>query len=157
MRAVRLPIILFVVCAVAFGAANASLKSGKAELKSAGPLAFGPEGILFVGDSAGASIVALDTEDRKPAASGGSFEITELALENIKHSSVSLPDAPGAAAKDGRGQSLRQEAITHIAFVNGNVIVAGLSNEELSSSLRSIPFPFQQADKGASIEIFHGS
>jgi len=32
----------------------------------------------------------------------------------------------------------------------GNVIVAGLSNEEFSSSLRSIPFPFQQAGKGAS-------
>jgi len=56
-----------------------------------------------------------------------------------------------------RGQSKRVEAITHIAFVNGNVIVAGLSNEEFSSSLRSIPYPFQQASKGANVEIFHGS
>ena len=39
--------------AVAFSASEATLKSGKADLKSAGPLAFGPEGILFVGDSAG--------------------------------------------------------------------------------------------------------
>ena len=41
--------------------------------------------------------------------------------------------------------------------MNGNVIVAGLSNEEFSSSLRSIPFPFQPAGKGSSIEIYHGS
>jgi hypothetical protein len=36
-------------------------------------------------------------------------------------------------------------------------MIAGLSNEEFSSSLRSIPFPFQAASKGAGIEIWHGS
>jgi hypothetical protein len=41
--------------------------------------------------------------------------------------------------------------------VNGNVIVAGLSNEEFSSTLRSIPYPFSNASKGAGIEIFHGA
>ena len=41
--------------------------------------------------------------------------------------------------------------------MNGNVVVAGLSNEEFSSSLRSIPYPFQQGVKGAGIEIYHGS
>jgi hypothetical protein len=83
-------------------------------------------------------------------------KISELSLENIHHSTVALPDAPGNA-KDARGQNPRLEAITHIAFLNGKVIVAGLSNEEFSSSLRSIPFPFQQADKGSNIEIYHGS
>src|ERR1700683_5850267 len=42
------------------------LTAGKVQLKSAGPLAFGPDGILFVGDSVGASIMALDTNDRTP-------------------------------------------------------------------------------------------
>lgn len=197
--------------ALAFGASS-TLTTGKAELKSAGQLAFGPDGILFVGDSANASIVALDTEDRTPARSGGKIDvlginkkiaamlgttpdqilvndlavnpiskkaylsisrgrgpdaaglilrvdasgkITELALDNIKHSMVSLPDAP--ASKDGKGTNPRMETITHLAYVDGNVVVAGLSNEEFSSSLRSIPFPFQQAAKGSSIEIYHGS
>jgi hypothetical protein len=49
------------------------------------------------------------------------------------------------------------DTVTQIAYVNGSVVVAGLSNEEFSSSLRSIPFPFQQANKGASIQIWHGS
>ena len=41
-------------------------KSGKAELKSAGPLAFGPPGVLFVGDSQGAALFAIGVEPGTP-------------------------------------------------------------------------------------------
>jgi hypothetical protein len=41
-----------------------SLKKGTPELKSAGALAFGPQGILFVGDTQAATIYAIDTGDR---------------------------------------------------------------------------------------------
>ncbi len=41
--------------------------------------------------------------------------------------------------------------------MNGNLIVAGLSNEEWSSALRSIPYPFKEADKGATLQIWHSS
>jgi hypothetical protein len=44
-----------------------------------------------------------------------------------------------------------------MAFVNGNLMVAGLSNEEWSSALRSIPYPFRIADKGATLQIWHAS
>ena len=43
----------------------ADLSSGKVQLMSAGSLAFGPDGILFVGDSVGGTVVAIDTQDRK--------------------------------------------------------------------------------------------
>ena len=43
-----------------------TLSKGKANLQSAGALAFGPEGILLVGDSTSAAIFALDTADRGP-------------------------------------------------------------------------------------------
>src|SRR5580693_8186429 len=56
-------------------AATGTMPMGKAELKSAGALAFAPDGILLVGDSVGASILALDVNDRTPAAPGGSLEI----------------------------------------------------------------------------------
>lgn len=52
----------------AFAASVDSLKPGKAELKSAGALAFGPDGVLFVGDSIGAAIFAVDTKDRSKSA-----------------------------------------------------------------------------------------
>jgi hypothetical protein len=49
-------------------ALTADLKEGKLELKSAGPLAFGPDGVLFVADTKAAAIVALATDDVKAAA-----------------------------------------------------------------------------------------
>jgi hypothetical protein len=77
-------------------------------------------------------------------------KLSEVSLANIKHQSVSLIDSPQADRQ-------RMEAITQLKYVDGKVMVAGLSNEEFSSSLRAIPFPFQAADKGAGIEIWHGS
>ena len=210
----RIPAVLVLCTAACLAAGTGDLKAGKADLRSAGPLAFGPEGVLFIGDSAGAAIFAVDTGDRKSSA-GGSFEIkginekvaallgtapdqieihdvavnpishnvylsvsrgrgpdaaavilkadgsgklSEVSLANVKHASVraarcARPPTP----RIRRGNSKRVEAITDLAFVDGKVIVAGLSNEEFSSSLRSIPYPFREADKGAGIEIFHGA
>ena len=49
------------------------------------------------------------------------------------------------------------QTITNMNYVNGSVIVAGLSNEEWSSALRSIPYPFTAAPKGATLQIWHSS
>ena len=43
------------------------MTSGKVQLQSAGPLAFGPDDVLFVGDTVGAVNVESDTEDKDPA------------------------------------------------------------------------------------------
>ena len=48
---------------------TADFKEGKPAFKSMGPLAFGPDGILFVADTKSAAIVAIATGDTK-AASG---------------------------------------------------------------------------------------
>lgn len=205
-----------VACGASFAAvaplSAASMMTGKAEIRSAGPLAFGAGGILFVGDSVGASVYALDTADtakvkaampveikgvnQKIAALLGTTpdqilindvvlnpssknmyisvsrgkgpdatpvilkadsagKLTELSLDNIKHARVSLSDAP-ESKPDARGRNPRMEAITDLAFVDGKVLVAGLSNEEFSSSLRSINYPFGDASKATGIEIYHG-
>jgi len=54
------------------------LEVGKAEIKSVGPLAFGPEGILFVGDNVGAAIFAIDVGDADVAS-----EQRETNVENL--------------------------------------------------------------------------
>jgi hypothetical protein len=46
------------------------MKDGKLELKSAGPIAFGPEGILLIADTKAAAIAAVATGDTKSGASG---------------------------------------------------------------------------------------
>ena len=188
-----------------------NLPVGKVPLTSAGSLAFGPEGILFVGDSVGAQIVAIDTKDTIPAAKGSinvegvdakiaamvgvpadqivinnvavnpisknayvsasrgkgpdaapliakvdtSGKITMLLLDSAPNQAVSLVDAP--EAKSNGRQNPRMQTITDMTYVNGDLMVAGLSNEEWSSALRSIPFPFKSAEKGATLQIWHSS
>ena len=200
-------ILLVSVCVLAAAApATTAMNTGKAGVRSAGPLAFGPDGILFVGDSMGGQIVAIDTGDTKPAASASmnvqgidakiaaalgttpdqisirdlvtnpisknvyisvnrgqgagampvilkldaAGKLSEVGLDNVKHAVATLPNPITRSEQ-------RTDTITEIRYVNGKVLVAGLSNEEFASNLRVIPFPFETADKGASIEMYHGS
>jgi hypothetical protein len=46
---------------------KAGMKEGPVALKSAGPISFGPEGILFVADTQAAAILAIATGDTTPA------------------------------------------------------------------------------------------
>jgi hypothetical protein len=80
-------------------------------------------------------------------------------LDKVKFSRAELPDAPtdGVVGQGQRQSNPRQEAITDIAFFEDRVLVAGLSNEEFSSTLRAIPFPFKTVGNGTSVEIYHGS
>ena len=82
-----------------------------------------------------------------------------VALDNVRFSRAELPDpAADTVAEAGKKQQNRRlEAITDIAYVDGKVLVAGLSNEEFSSSLRAIPFPFKTVARGTSVEIYHGA
>jgi hypothetical protein len=54
---------------------TAGMKEGKLELKSAGPIAFGPEGILFIADTKAAAIAALATGDTKAVAASSLTKI----------------------------------------------------------------------------------
>jgi hypothetical protein len=189
-------------------------KTGKPDLKSAGQLAFGPEGVLFVGDSQGAAIFAIGVGPASGGKSGGEFKVEGvdaklaallgttagdilindmavqpgsstvflsaargrgpdaepviatvnstgkvalLPLDNVAYGKVSLTNVPGLEDKDARGNSRRQEAITDLHYVDGKVFIAGLSNEDFTSRMRAISFPFAEADKGADIGIYHGA
>lgn len=82
-----------------------------------------------------------------------------VSLERVRYSRVDLPD-PAADAMVGQGNrqsNRRMEAITDIAYADGKLLVAGLSNEEFASTLRAIPYPFQEATRGTSVEIYHGA
>ncbi len=199
-----------VASAAPVAAADVGLKPGTVELKSAGPLAFGPNGILLIGDPQGAAVYAVDTGDRTqttgPAykmakvedriagllgttgtdltiadvvvnpASGQVYfsvgrgrgpqatpvilrlnrqgEFSEVPLKDVKCAKATLPDP--AKPKAG-GKSMRSPAITGLAYHDGKVYVAAISNEEFDSTFRAIPFPFADVAKGTTVEIFHGS
>jgi hypothetical protein len=53
---------------------------------------------------------------------------------------------------------IRTSTVTDMGYVDGALLVAGLSNEEFSSKLRRIPFPFTgEAAPAGNLEIFHVS
>ncbi|WP_437225222.1 hypothetical protein SH661x_003968 [Planctomicrobium sp. SH661] len=189
------------------------LKPGNPEPQTASALAFGPDGILFIGDAQGATIYAVETSDAKSEGSlpetlegvdqqiakaldttfdvvkitdlavnpetknvfiaaqvegkaprifkleGGKPGLTELELSGIPFSSVALPNA--AEDKDimvgNRKRNNRGSAITDLAFVEGQLVVAGLSNDKAASNVWSLKFPFQDVDQGTSLEFYHGA
>jgi hypothetical protein len=187
---------------------KANLIKGTPDLKSAGQLAFGPDGILFVGDTKGAALFAIQTDEaanpgeKRPievadvtgkiaAALGvkanqiivndlavnprsGSVylsvsrglgpeaapvlvrinsdgKLEEFSLANVGFSKAELPNVADSG-------NARNESITDLAFADGRVFVAGVSNEEWSSRLIAIPYPFSAGGfDGGAIEIYHGA
>ena len=85
----------------------------------------------------------------------GAGTIALVDLAKAKFTSVTLPNPP-AATSTGRGNP-RTQTIMDMSYVEGKLIVAGLSNEEFASKLWTVPYPFAATDRGTSIEIFHGN
>jgi len=77
-------------------------------------------------------------------------KLAEQKLEDVKFSQAQLPNAPTEDKK-------RQEVTTDLQFTGGQIIVAGLSNEEFASQLRVLDFPFKETAGGTGVEIYHGA
>ena len=205
MKKMLLIAALVLAAAPAYAGPTDGMTKGTPNLQSISALAFGPGGVLFVGDPTAATIFAVDTADTKEGgkgdltiekleeklaamlgvvktdlsvsdmkvnpASGNIYlsvtrgkgtdsvpvllkidrdgKISEFATKDVMFSQVKIPNPT-----EGKN---RTQVITNMAYVDGKLVVAGLSNEEFASTLRTIPFPFKEADKGAGIEIFHGA
>jgi hypothetical protein len=217
------------------------LQRGNVALRSAGPITFGPDGVLFVADSAAATIHAVDVGsvvgDAGEEATAQPFDlahvdehvasylgaavgdvaihdlavhpsthdvylsvqrghgddaqavlvridhvdgaVTDVDLTDVPTASVSLDDAPDedddrsdvTLPTDGSGEELtfgdrtirilkrpiRLATITDLAWADGALLVAGLSNEEFASKLRRVPLPFGGKVEANNLEIFHVS
>lgn len=191
-----------------------------AVLVSAGPLTFGPPGVLFVGDSHGGRVVAFELEEsaREPRplelarldqrlvelldTERRYLQIHDLAISPVSHDayiSVSSGSKTGSAGikapvqggrtphvirLDGSGKLSRldlaalpstsapledvREAgttrhghdrrswnVLEMKFVDGTLFISGMSNEEWSSKIRRINYPFDGRAKASAIRIFH--
>lgn len=84
----------------------------------------------------------------------GAGKVDVVSLDNVAFSSLALPNAPDLSP-NGRGN--RSQSITNLQYLNGRIYIAGLSNEEFASKLWAVGYPFKDADRGTSVEIFHGS
>jgi hypothetical protein len=197
----------------AFAVDHYKLPTGTPELQSAGPLAFGPFGLLLIGDNKAGAIVAVQTDDRdgNPAAadyqignlaealasvagvdpqaiqiqdlavnpasgrlyiaitaegkplivrSDAAGQFAKLSLENVPFSRGVLPNVPEdkVVGEGRRARNNRMNAITDLAFVDGRVILSGLSNAAAPSNVRALNFPFEkELGTGSSLEIYHAA
>jgi hypothetical protein len=131
---------------------------GTVDAKSATALAFGPKGVLFIGDSAGAAIYAVDTGDVKGASEKAvNFERIDQKIaallgtteKDVKINDVKVNPASGSvyiAVTRGTGQG--QPAIVKIER-GGEP--AALVLKDVPMSKVAIPNP--AAGKGATISI----
>lgn len=220
-----LPLALLGAQAAAQG--GPALTQGKPEIRSMSALAFGPDGVLFVGDSRAGAVFALDLGDKTPrqvakpervndvegklaallgatpadvlvhdmavnplsknvyfAVSRGRAALeTQWALPNdvadatvlvkldsaqrfsvvelssVPHARVDLPKPVDPAKRHAwkEGLSLRTETITALAFADGALLVAGLSNEEFASAMWRVPYPFGGKAAVTTIENYHAA
>jgi hypothetical protein len=112
---------------------------------------------------------------------GASGALSEVPLEDVAFSQTAVENAPAEEdprtdvrvvpqgssegeefeARGFRGRlardRLRTITVTDMAYVDGLLLVAGASNEEFSSTLRRIPFPFGGGMLTNSLEIYHVS
>jgi hypothetical protein len=82
----------------------------------------------------------------------GQLEALELA--ELAHSQAKLKNLPNSETLEF-GQPQRNMAITDITWFDGELFVAGVSNEEFASTLRRIPYPFNGKVSTSTIEIWH--
>lgn len=226
MRRLPMAAALLVTLAAAAGA-HAAETPAAPPIRSMSTLAFGPDGVLFVGDSKGGAVFALEIADEGAASwadrfrigdlegkiaaalgttaddvlihdlavhptsrrvylavsrGGGEWqdgwqlpneladatillrvdsggEIREVPLAGVRSTRAELPN-PVDPAKTHRwkdGMSLRAETITDLAYQDGVLYVAGLSNEEFASTMWKVPYPFGEGVSATSLEIFHGA
>ena len=192
----------------------AGMAMGSPDIKSAGEMTFGPDNVLFVGDSQGAAVFAIDVKDaakdsgeepikienidRKiasllgvtpdavmindlavhPASQNVYLSVSrgrgndaapvilratkrgaleEVSLKDVIFSKVAINDPPPLGSKTSWGGDKRRLTITDLAFVDGQLLVAGLSNAEFASTLRRAPFPFTDDVAINTLEIYHAS
>jgi hypothetical protein len=191
-----------------------------ADLASIGAITFSPEGILFVGDSYGSQVVALDLEETESVGavtdvadldarvasllgtavdqvrihdlavspiSGAAYlsvsrgdptsdlrirsrprvgasphlirippegPMEEVPLDDVLVSRAKLSDVRPAET-DRRGWDRRAWNLLDMAFADGTLYVSGMSNEEWSSKLRRIAYPFDVEAQSNALRIFH--
>jgi hypothetical protein len=125
-----------------------------------------------LGDSAEAVLVRVDPLEGT---------VTDVPLVDVPFAQTSIADAPEPdderldvtlPLRGDEGEELhigertirilrrpiRTSTVTDMVYLDGALLVAGLSNEEFSSKLRRIPFPFDDSGVVAhNLEIFHVS
>jgi len=76
-------------------------------------------------------------------------------LKAAKSTSIALRDAPTSSYKFWRETPERSFTVTDMKWRDGELFIAGLSNQDFASTLRRIKYPFDAQQSVMSVEIYH--
>jgi hypothetical protein len=88
------------------------------------------------------------------------IELVDFSKIEYTHASLPNPIDEKKYFSDGghrKNTSKRINTITQLAYSNGKIYVAGLSNEDFASSLWTFNYPFNEEPTATTLEIFHGA
>ena len=76
-------------------------------------------------------------------------------VKAAKSTSIALRDAPTSNYKFWRETPERSFTVTDMKWRDGELFIAGLSNQDFASTLRRIKYPFDSQQSVTSVEIYH--
>src|SRR5262252_7771727 len=85
----------------------------------------------------------------------GDRKARRVNLKAVKSASIALRDAPTSDYVFWRETPERSFTVTDMKWREGELFVAGLSNQEFASTLRRIKYPFAGQQSITSLEIYH--
>ena len=85
----------------------------------------------------------------------GDQKARRVNLKAAKSTSTALRDAPTSDYKFWREFPERSFTVTNMKWRDGELFIAGLSNQDFASTLRRIKYPFDARQSVTSVEIFH--
>lgn len=82
---------------------------------------------------------------------------TQVRLEDLSSSEFVLEDQADAAISFWRDIPAPTLSITDLDYADGDLFVSGISTGEFASTLRKVPYPFDQSSTASSIEMYHAA
>jgi hypothetical protein len=114
------------------------LVTGTPEIKSISSLAFGPDGILFIGDSKSAAVIAIDTKDKTAAEKATAVEIKNI---DQKIASALGTDVKNIRIQDMVVNPLSKKIYIAVHSSDGTPALLTLEGDKVNAvSLKEIPF-----------------
>jgi len=150
---------------VLFIAANRSstnpygMKKGTPGIRSISALAFGPDGILFIGDSKSASVFAIDTKDKTAADKAANVEIKNI---DVKIAASLGTEVKNIRIKDIAVNPVSKKIYCAVENIDGTPVLLKLEGETIQpislkdiefsvSSIANVPGEDQKDNRGRSL------
>ena len=131
-------VIGFVAATIRSDSALSGFTTGTPAIKSVSTLTFGPEGVLFIGDSQGATVYAIDTKDSKRNSQAQAAEIQNID-QKIAASLGTTPDK--VIITDMAVNPLSKKIYFAVQNSDGTPLILRLENDKLQSvPLKDISF-----------------